>query len=115
MMKRVTVSEGQCWLYSGSVDGGGYGTVSTRRGQAPAKAHRISYQHHHGEIPSGMKVCHRCDTPACVNPAHLFLGTQQDNVRDCFAKGRNSPRSLLNLLPGARGVRGAARRTINVD
>ncbi len=44
-----------------------------------------------GEIPSGMDVLHPCDNPACCDPAHLFLGTQQDNIDDMVAKGRNRP------------------------
>ncbi len=110
MMKRVHVAESGCWLYTGSKDGGGYGTVSIRRGSAPGKAHRISYEHHVGAIPAGTMVCHRCDTPACVNPDHLFIGTQSDNMQDCASKGRISPRSILNLQPGAPGHHGAAPR-----
>lgn len=51
-------------------------------------AHRISWKLHGGTIPNGMLVCHRCDVPACVRPDHLFVGTQSDNLRDAFRKGR---------------------------
>lgn len=55
--------------------------------------HRYVWTQTHGPIPKGMHVLHRCDRPSCVNPEHLFLGTNADNVADRVAKGRNGPRS----------------------
>lgn len=63
-------------------------TDGTRR---TGSAHRISYFIHHGKLPEGHEVCHRCDNPSCINPEHLFSGTRQDNVDDREAKGRNRP------------------------
>ncbi|MGC7464261.1 HNH endonuclease [Xanthomonas citri pv. citri] len=53
-------------------------------------AHRIAWQQAFGPIPEGLQVCHRCDTPACCNPAHLFLGTAMANMRDKYSKGREA-------------------------
>jgi hypothetical protein len=53
-------------------------------------AHRAAWERANGPIPHGLKVLHRCDNPPCVNPEHLFLGTQVDNIKDCFQKGRIS-------------------------
>lgn len=84
-----------CWLWTGAKDECGYGVITEggRRGRGfPGKAfktHRLSWSFAYGEIPSGMSVLHKCDTPACVRPDHLFLGTQRENVADCVGKGRN--------------------------
>lgn len=75
-----------CWLFSGSVAGAGYGRFSCA--EASNYAHRASWLAFKGAIPAGMMVLHRCDTPCCVNPEHLFLGTSQDNLRDMIRKGR---------------------------
>lgn len=77
----------ECWKWNGTIDHSGYGVLAVR-GKRLA-AHRLSWIFAHGEIPSGMVICHRCDTPPCVNPSHLFLGTLSDNTQDMIRKGRN--------------------------
>jgi len=92
-----------CWLWTGSGDPKGYGTFwhdgRTR------KAHRASWLLFKGGIPEGIWVLHRCDNPPCVNPAHLWLGTNADNVADMMRKGRD--RHPLGVGP-KRPARGAA-------
>lgn len=74
-----------CWNWRGSTCGG-YGTV--RMNMRRVLAHRAAWKLTFGDIPNGMQVLHHCDHPSCVNPAHLFLGTQTDNLRDMSKKGR---------------------------
>lgn len=78
-----------CWLWTGCVREDGLGYYPRMMvDYYPTYAHRVSYSAFIGDIPPGMGVLHRCDTPCCVNPAHLFLGTQQDNMTDRQKKGR---------------------------
>jgi hypothetical protein len=78
-----------CWLWTGSPASKGYCEISLG-GSNPVcvGVHRFSYELHFGPIPDGLLVCHECDTPRCVRPDHLFLGTYADNGADCVRKGR---------------------------
>ncbi len=78
-----------CWLWIGALRASGYGQIGTwKEGQPPISAHRASWILHRGPLPAGMCVCHKCDTPPCVNPDHLFLGTSRENTHDMIRKGR---------------------------
>ena len=76
-----------CWRVSSHKSRTGGYTLFTRNGKLWL-IHRYMYEKYFGTIPKGMFVCHHCDHPGCVNPSHLFLGTQKDNIRDAIGKKR---------------------------
>lgn len=82
----------QCWEYMGRRTVMGYGEIDYRRSgdtrAKPYRAHRLMYEFEVGPIPDGLFVCHSCDNPPCCNPAHLWLGTNEENSYDRHAKGR---------------------------
>src|SRR5689334_2841330 len=78
-----------CWNWKGARTELGYGLISVPPHGRMMGAHRVAWALRHGAAPNDMFVCHKCDNPSCVNPDHLFLGTNSDNMRDCVAKGRH--------------------------
>lgn len=117
----VDRSEG-CWLWRGTIGAGGYGQI--RVDGVKIQAHRFSYEHHRGPIPTGLHVMHSCDNPPCVNPEHLSVGSRSDNMRDMASKRRGNAHHNDQRHPSARltdaqvaeirrlAVRGIPRRDI---
>jgi hypothetical protein len=102
-------TEADCWRWTGRKNVQGYGILAVS-GHSRL-AHRISYALHVGPIARGVVICHRCDVPDCVNPAHLFAATQRDNVADMDAKGRRANGdSLKHARLTSESVRSARER-----
>ncbi len=81
-------SDVECWHWTGCCTGRGYGQIKIN--MKMIYTHRFSWQIHFGEIPKDLCVLHKCDNPICVNPKHLFLGTQEDNIFDMHQKDRQA-------------------------
>jgi hypothetical protein len=91
IMSRVRFGMTDCWHWCGATNAFGYGRM-TYSGRLQV-AHRLSWTAHNGPITDGLSVLHTCDNASCINPAHLWLGTYSDNLRDAWAKGRNKGRT----------------------
>lgn len=88
--KVIRLPDDGCWLWTGGKTAKGYGQFRPNRPASMVLAHRFSWSVANGEIPEGLQCLHHCDTPGCVRPDHLFLGTHQDNMDDKVLKGRVS-------------------------
>lgn len=110
-----------CWLYTGYRDRNGYGLAyAGKRAGDPSPtfyAHRLSYVLTHGSIPTGMVVMHSCDVPNCVNPDHLRLATQTENIADRVRKGRNkteSPRTRKISTHDVKTIRASSEGSMTL-
>jgi len=112
----MPITETGCWIWMGSTMNKGYGVIRDK--YKKKLTHRVSYEQNIGEIPEGLFVCHSCDTPSCINPNHLFLGTQSENMSDAVRKGRmqkgeSRPNSKLTE-EDIRNIRIDARTTVQI-
>ena len=97
LKSKIEIKNG-CWEWCGCITKLGYGHTSYRSKTLPA--HRISYMVFHGDIPPGINVCHKCHNRRCINPDHLILGTQSENMKSCFLESRKSHKGENH--PGAK-------------
>lgn len=98
LMAKVKPGPNGCIEWSGALRGKGYGLAGV--GSKNMRAHRLSWMLYRGDIPDGLLVCHSCDNRKCINPDHLWLGSNHDNLMDALRKGRlfQPPRGTQNIL-----------------
>jgi len=87
LWNRCIVGMNGCWVFTGYKNPKGYGRIDVN--SKPVYAHRLAFELAFGPIPDGLWVLHRCDNPSCCNPEHLWLGTNNDNIRDMLRKDRS--------------------------
>lgn len=97
-LEKVVKTEA-CWYWTGAI-ASNYGRFWD--GEKIDNAHRYSYRYYRGKIPDSYVVMHLCDTPLCVNPGHLEVGTQKQNLQDMYAKGRNRSIDTYEQQAGAK-------------
>ncbi len=104
---------GGCWIWTGGIGRGGYGRIYDNATKTTRYAHVISWEETNGPVPAEQLILHSCDTPSCINPRHLFLGTHADNRHDADQKGR-SAKPVGETNPAAKLTREQAA-AIKVD
>jgi hypothetical protein len=115
--KKYTIQPNGCWQWTGWKNHDGYGFFRYLN-KRDIQAHRFSAQHLAGLDIDGKVICHRCDNPGCVNPAHLFAGSQSDNVNDAISKGRHkTPSASISVITplGVFPSKSSAARAYRVD
>ena len=105
----------ECWPWQASKNRAGYGKIGIgKHSMKPVGAHRVAFALSYGYNPEDMLVCHTCDNPSCCNPKHLFLGTDYDNIRDAYNKGRMRIHKE-NLISGYNEPAREATRKLSDD
>jgi hypothetical protein len=97
----------QCWEWQGALTKRGYGKI--KEGIKTFAVHRVAYTLYIGVIPKDFNICHKCDNPKCINPDHLFAGTQADNMKDKVKKGRHKVISIPNNNHAAKKVQAGGK------
>ena len=101
-----------CWLWTGAATTDLYGNI--RMDGAARYTHRVSYELFVGDIPEGMHVLHRCDVPLCCNPAHLFIGTNRDNIADSMKKGRRWRKLSIGDIDKIKAARNSGEPLLRI-